>query len=108
MLSKLDEIEQPWPLIQALCEPLIPVSFCADSQNPELLCESDPSAAIVAAAFKAFLAAHPQLASTESLPAEPTFSQLKAAGVLAPLNPAQAKGAQQGAIYEGYHRLQGH
>ncbi len=108
ILSKLDEIEQPWPLIQALCEPLIPVSFCADSQNPELLCESDPSAAIVAAAFKAFLAAHPQLASTESLPAEPTFSQLKAAGVLAPLNPAQAKGAQQGAIYEGYHRLQGH
>ena len=47
MLSKLDEASHPWPLVQALCEKAIPISFASCAPGLDSLVEGGDTDALV-------------------------------------------------------------
>ena len=47
MLSKLDEASHPWPLVQALCEKAIPISFASRAPGLDSLVEGGDTDALV-------------------------------------------------------------
>jgi len=47
MLSKLDEASHPWPLVQALCEKAIPISFASRASGLDSLVEGGDTDSLV-------------------------------------------------------------
>jgi hypothetical protein len=47
MLSKLDESGNPWPMVQALCNHRVALSYVSESAQPGQMCQPADTAALI-------------------------------------------------------------
>ena len=52
MLSKLDESANPWPMVQALCNHRVALSYVSESAQPGQMCQPADTAALIELALQ--------------------------------------------------------